>query len=339
VLLFFDKRADQKLIDKSVRNSGKYFEELKGIAKDVDNRVKQFTEAVQNISVEYLKNINNMLADFRNRVKEEITTREEIINAAKKRRLIRWVMSSILTIAILGGSLFLPHIHFQKQYIITISIISTLLLVFSFIISRKPTQKDLNFLAEKEIAALQCFSVPEFLQAQFGAASIRGVSAANAFDLNNNQQFQQTGKALVNATRMGLGNAAGLEVAVVLTAISSAISFLNRPKAKDVYQEIYKQANSIIENNKQEALISFSKMRIEIRKSVEEYVNSLPSRYSAVLNEAFENNSQLLGNRKKTLSELEFFITRLKKLNADAPIAKSQRNESPVESQPSASLA
>lgn len=120
------------------------------------------------------------------------------------------------------------------------------------------------------------------------------------------------------------GAGAGLEVAAVLSVVNYTLSYFSKPKAKEVYQEILQQTEQEINSYRERSLQSFLRLRASIMESADQYVTSLPERYSAVLQEAFDQNSQLLESRKETVLVLEGFIKRLQNpASAKAPLHAS----------------
>jgi hypothetical protein len=146
------------------------------IEQEVEERVKAFTASVQDLSVEALRTINHLLDDFRGRVRSEIMGRPDVIQAARGVRLVRWLAACATLSAILLAGALLPHTHAPEWAKYSAYGLTAALLVFPFLVSRKPSESDLSRLAENELKALQCFSVPTFVNPHTGQLTISGIN-------------------------------------------------------------------------------------------------------------------------------------------------------------------
>ncbi len=312
VMLFFDKRVSEKTLKKATTNSNVHFKQMAKVEQHVGSLTKDFIEAVQNLSVESLRSVNGMLEDFRDKVRAEIMARPAVIAAAKRKRFWRWMIADIVIAGCLSASALVPQVHATTLMKEVLFGLAGLLLLIPWAIATKPSNHDLERLAEKELKDMQCFEVPTFINPSTGNLTARGIDTSGTFWNKDRQtSFNRTGGQVARAAYNLGGAGAGLEVAAVLSVVNYTLSYFSKPKAKDVYQEILGQTEQEISNYRERSLQSFLKLKASIMESANQYVSSLPERYSAVLQEAFDQNSQLLESRKETVVELEGFLKRL----------------------------
>ena len=239
VMLFFDKRVNEKSLRKATDNSNVHFKQMAGIQEHVHKVTQDFIKTVQEFSVDALASVNSMLDDFRDKVRCEIMARPSIIASAKRARLMRWLGFGALLSAVLLGCVIIPQIHAPQQMKLPVYAVAGVLLLIPWLIALKATEKDLVRLAEKELVDMQCFSVPTFVNTHTGNLTITSIDTNGTFWNKENQtSFNRTGFQVARAAQTFGGNAAGLEVAAVLGVVNYTLSYFSKPKAKEVYQDL-----------------------------------------------------------------------------------------------------
>jgi len=104
-------------------------------------------------------------------------------------------------------------------------------------VSRKPSESDLSRLAENELKALQCFSVPTFVNPHTGQLTISGINTQGSlWNKERQTSFNQTANSISKSVYYLGDKAAGLEVAAVFAVVNYTIAWFSKPKAKDVFR-------------------------------------------------------------------------------------------------------